>query len=484
MSTSRQSSPVASATPRATEATQLDAPKLTTIHAIAQSMAIGPIYSAAIYGAFVAAFAATAGPSVVLMTSIGVLALAWVVAQYGRRFAGAGTVYEYIRGVLGTRAGVGASLCYGFSLLFLGPPFLVPASILFQSFARAHLGFDPPWWVGGVAFMLIVLGMQSLGVALSVRLQLALTCLSAIPIAILVVVIIARGGASGNTLSVFSPVAHGHGDIFKATLFAVTLFIGFECAAALGAETKDPHRAIPRAVIGSVALTAVWFLAIMYAGTIGFGPAHAAAQWGSSPNGLATLAHRYVGSADATLIQLGVLLDMLAVWLAITNSFARVTYALARDRMLPAAWARTSRRGVPYVGNITWVCVTLGMLVATAAAHVGGRYNMLSILVIPGSIVVQLIYALLAVVAVRLVAPGWRWLLLVLAAAVPVLGIYGTVHPFPTGPYRWGIWLTVIGLLAALLWMARLQFGPGRPFASSAVAAEPGGGAPLDEASA
>jgi hypothetical protein len=68
--------------PSATSAvhTGLGEPKLTTIHAIAQSMAIGPIYSAAIWGAIIAGFAGAAGPSVVLITAVGVLALAWVVA--------------------------------------------------------------------------------------------------------------------------------------------------------------------------------------------------------------------------------------------------------------------------------------------------------------------------------------------------------------------------------------------------------------------
>ena len=435
----------------------LGEPKLTTRHAIAQSMAIGPIYSAAIYGAFVAAIGGGVGPAVVLITSVGVIALAWIVAQYARRFAGAGTVYEYIRGVLGRRAGVAASLGYGYALLFLGPPFLIPAGLLFQTFAQQHLGFDPGWWTGGVGFMIIVFAMQAAGIALSVRVQLTLTALSAIPIAVLALVIIAKGGATGNHLSVLNPFDRTHGDVFKAILFAVTLFIGFECAAALGAETADPHRSIPRAVLTTVAMTSAWFLVVIYAGTIGFGPAQAAAKWGPDPNGLATLAHRYVGSLDATLIELAVLLDMLAVWMALTNSFSRLAYTLARDRMLPTPFARTSRRGVPWVGNLTWVGVTLAMLLATALANVGSRFNMLSILVLPGLLMVQAIYVLLALAAVRLLRPGWRWLILVAAVAVPALGIYGTVHPFPTGPLKWGVWLTLIGLGLCTLWFTYLQ---------------------------
>lgn len=431
--------------------------KLTTWHAVAQSLAIGPIYSAAIFGALIAATAGGVAPAVVVISVVGALALAWVVACYARRYAGSGTVYEYISNVLGRRAGVAASLGYGLALLFLGPPFFLVAGLLFQSFAIAHLGFDPGWWTGAVGGLAIVVALQLLGVGLSVRVQLALTTLSAIPILVLAIVIIAKGGAGGNTLSVFNPASSTHGDVFRALLFAVTLFIGFEAAASLGEETADPHRSIPRAVVGTVALTAGWFVLVIYAGTIGFGPAQSAELWGSDPNGLATLAHQYVGAGDATLIEIAVLLDIVAVWMALTNSLARLAFALARDRILPAAFARTTRRGVPWVGVLGCALAALAMLVATAVVNLEERFTMLSILILPGLLAVQAIYALLAVAAVKIVRPGLRWLVLLAAAAVPVLGIYGTINPFPEGPVRWGIWLTLIGIGAGVLWFAYLS---------------------------
>ena len=211
---------------------------------------------------------------------------------------------------------------------------------------------------------------------------------------------------------------------------------------------------VPRAVLSSVGLTAVWFVAVLYIGTIGFGASRAASAWGADPNGLATLAHRYVGSADATLIELGVLLDMVAAWMAFTNSFSRSAYALASAGSLPAALGRTSRRGVPWVGNVTWIAVTLVMLLATALAHVGDRFNMLSILVLPGLLTVQATYALLALVALKLLKPGWGWAIALLAAVVPLLGIYGTIHPFPSGVLRWGVWLTLAGVGVCVCWYA------------------------------
>jgi len=42
----------------------------------------------------------------------------------------------------------------------------------------------------------------------------------------------------------------------------------------------------------------------------------------------------------------------------------------------------------------------------------------------------------------------------VAAAAVPVLGIYGSVHPWPTGVRRDGLLLTLAAALAIAAWFA------------------------------
>jgi amino acid transporter len=83
-----------------------------------------------------------------------------------------------------------------------------------------------------------------------------------------------------NTLSVFAwNNAHG-GDLFSALLFCILLFGGFETVAALGAETTDPRRNIPIALVGTVSLTAVILVFCSYAGTIYYGPQHVAKDWG------------------------------------------------------------------------------------------------------------------------------------------------------------------------------------------------------------
>jgi amino acid transporter len=78
---------------------QLGERNLTTIHAVAQALAIGPMFSVALVLGGVsnpvtgAGFNATLS---VLLAGLGVLAIGYVLSMHARRYSGAGAVYEYL----------------------------------------------------------------------------------------------------------------------------------------------------------------------------------------------------------------------------------------------------------------------------------------------------------------------------------------------------------------------------------------------------
>jgi amino acid transporter len=57
----------------------------------------------------------------VLLAGLGVLGLAYALVLYGRRFAGAGGVHEYLRRGVHPSVGVVGGGAYLLGLLFLGP---------------------------------------------------------------------------------------------------------------------------------------------------------------------------------------------------------------------------------------------------------------------------------------------------------------------------------------------------------------------------
>lgn len=45
-------------------------------------------------------------------------------------------------------------------------------------------------------------------------------------------------------------------------IFGFTSFIGFEAAAVLGEETREPRRAIPKAILGAVIFAGVFYILV------------------------------------------------------------------------------------------------------------------------------------------------------------------------------------------------------------------------------
>lgn len=70
--------------------------RLTTLHAIGQALAIGPIFSVGLVSGLVANVAGFSTPASIVLGSIGSIGLAYVIAIYARRYAGAGAIFEYL----------------------------------------------------------------------------------------------------------------------------------------------------------------------------------------------------------------------------------------------------------------------------------------------------------------------------------------------------------------------------------------------------
>src|SRR6185295_7438476 len=150
--------------------------RLGTIHAVAQSLAIGPMFSVALVLALVSnpdtgsSFNATLS---VLVAGLGVLAIAYAIALFARRYAGAGAVYEYLTHGAHPSVGIFTAGLFFVGTLFLGGGGIyLGLGILANGFWAAHIGDAsnaPAWWVFGTIVLAIVLVMNYLGVRLALR---------------------------------------------------------------------------------------------------------------------------------------------------------------------------------------------------------------------------------------------------------------------------------------------------------------------------
>ena len=473
---------------------------LKTTHAIGQALAIGPIFSVGLVSGLVANVAGFSTPASIVLGSIGSIGLAYVIAIYARRFAGAGAIFEYLSHAVHNSFGIFSGSVYLLGTLFLGAGGIyIGLGFLVQGFFQAHIHTNIPWWVGGAAGLAIAFTLNHFGVRLAIRGVLLLASISAIPFLFLSAVIIAKGGVGGNTLAVFNPNETSWNAVFNGVLFAVTLFIGFEAAASIAEETENPRKSIPIAVVGAVALSAALYIFVCYAATIGFGKAALAKDaWFASPSPMGTLATQYVGNWLSVVIDLVIILDALSLSIAIMVTASRIIFAYGRDGLLPKAAAATSRYDTPITGNLAIAIWSILLLIWAGISTYGDQVKpplpnpieAFNITTAAGSYLVEIIYIFLAVFALKLLWESrrdegglwWKTIAVILGLVTPILAFKGALDPFPTFPTSLGVWIAVGCIVIAAVWYGILHFArPEKVRAAAAHAVEHHGVPPLDE---
>src|ERR1700679_1911716 len=143
--------------------------KLTTLHAVGQALAIGPVFSVGLVSGLVANVAGYSTPLSILLGSIGSPGLAYVVAIYARRFAGAGAIFEYLSQAVHNSFGIFSSGVYLLGAMFLGAGGVyIALGFLVQGFFASHLHTSIPWWPGGAAFLIVAFVLNHYGVRVAI----------------------------------------------------------------------------------------------------------------------------------------------------------------------------------------------------------------------------------------------------------------------------------------------------------------------------
>jgi amino acid transporter len=451
----------------------LGPPTLTTRGVLWQTLAIGPIFSAGFLAGTVAVFAGFNTPLSVLFAGLGVLGLAYALVLYGRRFAGAGGVHEYLHRGVHPSIGIVGGGAYLLGLLFLGAGGgFVADGYLTNELLHSELSLDLGWWVWALVFLALVIGVNYAGVGASIGAVAVTAAIAVVPFAVIAVAIILQGGAEGNTLATFDPSQTSWNAVFHGILFAVALFIGFEAVATLGEEARRPRHSIPIAMIAAIAISLAFYLVVTYAGAIGFGEqALGENAWFASGNPYGDLGVRYVGDSFGWIVSLAIVIDLLSVLFAFTLAASRLLMVFAREGMLPRAIARTSPRFNSPVGGLAVIAAWALLVILWAGlTHYGdsvGLPNVLQAILIlsaAGSYLIMLVYLLLAGGALWLLwldryrgGLWWRLPLLLTAVAVPILSFDGSLNPFPEAPNDRGVYFACAGLGLALVWWAALR---------------------------
>jgi amino acid transporter len=133
---------------------------------------------------------------------------------------------------------------------------------------------------------------------------------------------------------------------------------GFEQAAQLAGEARNPKRDIPLAVVGSMLLGAALYIALQVCFIGALNPANVAHGWANPFGNAGSFGPYYTLATSVGLGWLGTILIVDAlispggtglVYLATTS---RLSYSLSRTRFLPPVFQNIDRRGVPWFSII------------------------------------------------------------------------------------------------------------------------------------
>jgi amino acid transporter len=314
-------------------------------------------------GALTAATSA-GGASIVswLLAGVIIVLLALVHSELGAAYPLAGGTGRWPRLAFGSLGGFTAGWVAWLQAVTIAP-IEVEAALSYLDHKWHGLindvGALTPMGLGAAAaLMLLFTIINILGVRwLAESNRIAVLWKVAVPILTIVVLIVVSFRASNFTAGGgFAPYG-AHGVLAALPLGVVFALQGFEQAAQLAGEARDPQRNVPRAVIGAVIVGTVLYLALEVAFIGALNPGNLAQGW-ANPVGkgdfgpYATLATGLGLGWLAVILYIDAFVSPAGTGLIYVGTSARLSYALGHAGYIPKGVSQISSRGVPYTSII------------------------------------------------------------------------------------------------------------------------------------
>jgi amino acid transporter len=314
----------------------------------------------------------SAGPAAVISWCIGAIAiflLALTHAELGAMYPVSGGTARFPHYAFGGAAGAS----FGW-FSWLQAATVAPIEVMAMIQYGQHYSFASGWMkishgqnvltgagiVAAVVLMAIFTSINFLGIRKLAYTNSAATWWKVgVPLlTIFVLGIVNFHGGNFTAADGFSP--YGAKGVLAAVSTSGIIFalLGFEQADQLAGESARPKRDIPRAVIGSVIIGAVIYVAlqVVFLGALPASQIHgtwAKAAYTTMTGPFAQLASLVAVGWLATILYIDAVISPGGTGLIYTTATSRVSYGLSRNGYFPTAYETTNRRAVPWFGLIT-----------------------------------------------------------------------------------------------------------------------------------
>ena len=432
----------------------------------------------------------TAGPVGIwlwVLAAVGQTLVALVVAQFAARIALSGSSYQWASRLANPKIG----WFFGWlSFWYLAISVVTMANAMASQALMPLLGMDADEEVARILTLvilvvqaaLVIASTRLLGMITSAAVAVEFGIIAVLVIALLLVISVTGSGDIGNLgsrgVSISDPnyFAIG-GGLMAGALMGLTTLVGFDSAANLAEEAKNPFRNVPRAIVGSVIAASVAGFVFLIVLTTAIKDVDAIS---SDPSPVAAIIRGQLGPVWERILIGGIAFAFFGAGMVVMAACSRQVFAMARDRRFPAGrlMSRVNpRTRTPIAATVLIVVIGIVLMVVLPG-------DALNQLLVGGTILPALMYG--AIVVLYLVVRkklerkegGFnlgRFELPVTIAALAWVGLALVVLITPPGSLIPS--LVVLGLiLTGGVYFAWLMI-----FRRSALESEPDGGAAVED---
>ena len=277
------------------------------------------------------------------IVAVGQILVALVIAQFAARIPLSGSSYQWASQLTNPKIGWvfgWLTFCY----LVLG---VVAVDDALASMALMPLlGLEPSENVARLITLVVLLIQAVLAIA-STRivgmLNSAAVGVEVVTVVVLVVVLGIAVAVTGEG-SVANLTSHGitenapdyfavGGGLMAAMIMGLTTLVGFDSAANLAEEAKDPYRSVPFAIVGSVVVAGLLGMLFLIALTVAIDDIPKVSA-SSSP--VATVLRDQLGPVMEAALLVAITLAFFGAGMVTLTTCSRIVYVMARDSRFPA----------------------------------------------------------------------------------------------------------------------------------------------------
>lgn len=436
------------------------------MQAIAQiSPTLGIFYTIA----FTTSQAGRTAPLTYLAAFLICLVLAAPMVGLARHLPSAGGFYTYVSAGIGPKSGFIVGWLYGLSVAIVPAALAAFTGSVLENELAGKYGFGVPWWVYSVVILAICFACAYRGITISVRFLVVMTCFEMVVGLGLALTGLFSPGPGGVNVSGFNPAnISSSSGFFLAVVLSIFAFTGFESAAAVGEESRDPKRIIPKAIVGSLVLIGVFYVVTAWGLQIGWGTDELDSLATSATAPAFVLSDR-LWAGGSVIVLIALVNSGLGVCIACTTSATRTLYGIARTDALPKALTVVhAKYRTPLVAVVLQSAVAL--IVCLGVGIPLGPVNLFNMLGTTGTFIYIPIFIMMNIAAFlffRKRVPGefsiWAHVIapIISTAALIVIG-YNSIVPLPAAPILFAPFIAAAYVISGLVILFARNLRPGK----------------------